>query len=93
MADPGAMSMFGPTVTAVGGHILSHMSTTRVPPIVLVILVIHDFCAYPPLPRSHCPLNHPPVAKIFDSPSMPEAEAVIATQPRASRPKPLVVRA
>ena len=30
MADPGAMSMFGPTFKAVGGHILSHMSTTRV---------------------------------------------------------------
>ena len=30
MADPGALSMFGPTVKPVGGHVLAHASTTRV---------------------------------------------------------------
>lgn len=30
MADPGAMSMFGPVIKPVGGHVLAHASTTRV---------------------------------------------------------------
>jgi meiotic recombination protein DMC1 len=30
MADPGALSMFGPVVKPVGGHVLAHASTTRV---------------------------------------------------------------
>ena len=29
MADPGAMSMFGPVIKPVGGHVLAHASTTR----------------------------------------------------------------
>jgi meiotic recombination protein DMC1 len=30
MADPGAMSLFGPIIKPVGGHVLAHASTTRV---------------------------------------------------------------
>lgn len=30
MADPGALSMFGPVIKPVGGHVLAHASTTRV---------------------------------------------------------------
>jgi len=30
MSDPGALSMFGPVVKPVGGHVLAHASTTRV---------------------------------------------------------------
>lgn len=29
MADPGALSMFGPVQKPVGGHVLAHASTTR----------------------------------------------------------------
>lgn len=30
MADPGALSMFGPVIKPVGGHVLAHASTTRI---------------------------------------------------------------
>lgn len=30
MADPGALSLFGPVIKPVGGHVLAHASTTRV---------------------------------------------------------------
>jgi meiotic recombination protein DMC1 len=56
MADPGALSMFGPVVKPVGGHVLAHASTTRVM-----------------LKKGK---GEQRVAKIFDSPLMPEEEAV-----------------
>ena len=55
MADPGALSMFGPVVKPVGGHVLAHASTTRVM-----------------LKKGK---GEQRIAKIFDSPLMPEEEA------------------
>ncbi len=55
VADPGALSMFGPVVKPVGGHVLAHASTTRVM-----------------LKKGK---GDERIAKIFDSPSVPEAEA------------------
>lgn len=58
MADPGAMSMFGPSFKPVGGHIVSHASTTRVM-----------------LKKGR---GEDRIAKIYDSPCMPEAEATLS---------------
>ena len=58
MADPGAMSMFGPVIKPVGGHVLAHASTTRVM-----------------LKKGKAEQR---IAKIFDSPLMPEEEATFA---------------
>lgn len=58
MADPGALSMFGPVIKPVGGHVLAHASTTRVM-----------------LKKGK---GEQRVAKIFDSPLMPEEEAIFA---------------
>jgi meiotic recombination protein DMC1 len=55
MADPGALSMFGPVIKPVGGHVLAHASTTRVM-----------------LKKGK---GEQRIAKIFDSPLMPEEEA------------------
>lgn len=55
MADPGALSMFGPVIKPVGGHVLAHASTTRVM-----------------LKKGK---GDQRIAKIFDSPLMPEEEA------------------
>ena len=55
MSDPGALSMFGPVVKPVGGHVLAHASTTRVM-----------------LKKGK---GDQRIAKIFDSPLMPEEEA------------------
>ena len=55
MADPGAMSMFGPVIKPVGGHVLAHASTTRVM-----------------LKKGK---GEQRIAKIFDSPLMPEEDA------------------
>mmetsp|Transcript_16009 Transcript_16009/g.23748 ORF Transcript_16009/g.23748 Transcript_16009/m.23748 type:complete len:345 (+) Transcript_16009:104-1138(+) len=55
MSDPGAMSMFA-TVKPVGGHVMSHASTTRVM-----------------LKKGR---GEERIAKICDSPLMPEAEAI-----------------
>lgn len=55
MADPGAMSMFGPVIRPVGGHVLAHASTTRVM-----------------LKKGK---GEQRIAKIFDSPLMPEEDA------------------
>lgn len=55
MADPGALSMFGPVIKPVGGHVLAHASTTRVM-----------------LKKGKAEQR---IAKIFDSPLMPEEEA------------------
>ncbi|KAJ1436495.1 meiotic recombination protein dmc1 [Ochromonadaceae sp. CCMP2298] len=55
MADPGAMSMFGPVIKPVGGHVLAHASTTRIM-----------------LKKGK---GEQRIAKIFDSPLMPEEEA------------------
>eukprot|EP00981_Chlorochromonas_danica_P015130 scaffold10649_cov214-Ochromonas_danica.AAC.4 len=57
MADPGALSMFGPVIKPVGGHVLAHASTTRVM-----------------LKKGK---GEQRIAKIFDSPLMPEEEAVM----------------
>lgn len=54
-ADPGAMSMFGPVMKPVGGHILAHASTTRIM-----------------LKKGK---EDQRIARIYDSPSMPEADA------------------
>jgi len=56
MADPGAMSMFGPVIKPVGGHILAHASTTRVM-----------------LKKGK---EDQRIARIYDSPSMPEADCI-----------------
>jgi meiotic recombination protein DMC1 len=56
MADPGALSMFGPVIKPVGGHVLAHASTTRVM-----------------LKKGK---GEQRIAKIFDSPLMPEEEAI-----------------
>ena len=56
MSDPGALSMFGPVVKPVGGHVLAHASTTRIM-----------------LKKGK---GDERIAKIFDSPLMPEDEAV-----------------
>ena len=58
MADPGAMSMFGPVIKPVGGHVLAHASTTRVM-----------------LKKGKAEQR---IAKIFDSPIMPEADATFS---------------
>jgi meiotic recombination protein DMC1 len=55
MADPGALSMFGPVIKPVGGHVLAHASTTRVM-----------------LKKGK---GDERIAKIFDSPLMPEEDA------------------
>ena len=55
MYDPGTLSMFGPVVKPVGGHVLAHASTTRVM-----------------LKKGK---GDQRIAKIFDSPLMPEEEA------------------
>eukprot|EP01038_Epipyxis_sp_PR26KG_P006323 gene6323-8708_t len=55
MADPGALSMFGPVIKPVGGHVLAHASTTRVM-----------------LKKGK---GEQRIAKIFDSPLMPEEDA------------------
>eukprot|EP01041_Mallomonas_annulata_P012273 gene12273-25798_t len=57
-SDPGALSMFGPVVKPVGGHVLAHASTTRVM-----------------LKKGKAEQR---IAKIFDSPLMPEEEATFA---------------
>ncbi len=58
MADPGALSMFGPVIKPVGGHVIAHASTTRIM-----------------LKKGKAELR---IAKIFDSPLMPEEEATFA---------------
>lgn len=58
MADPGALSMFGPVIKPVGGHVLAHASTTRIM-----------------LKKGKAEQR---IAKIFDSPLMPEEEATFA---------------
>lgn len=58
MADPGALSMFGPVIKPVGGHVLAHASTTRVM-----------------LKKGKAEQR---IAKIFDSPLMPEEDATFA---------------
>jgi meiotic recombination protein DMC1 len=60
-ADPGALSMFGPVIKPVGGHVLAHASTTRV------------F-----LKKGK---GEQRIAKIYDSPLMPEAEATFQITP------------
>ena len=55
MADPGAMSMFGPVIRPVGGHVLAHASTTRIM-----------------LKKGK---EDQRIARVYDSPSMPEADA------------------
>ena len=60
-ADPGALSMFGPVIKPVGGHVLAHASTTRV------------F-----LKKGK---GEQRIAKIYDSPLMPEAEATFSITP------------
>jgi len=55
MADPGALSMFGPVIKPVGGHVLAHASTTRIM-----------------LKKGK---GEERIAKIHDSPLMPEDEA------------------
>jgi len=56
MADPGALSLFGPVIKPVGGHVLAHASTTRVM-----------------LKKGK---GEQRIARIYDSPSMPEADAI-----------------
>jgi meiotic recombination protein DMC1 len=56
MADPGAMSMFKPVIKPVGGHVLTHASTTRVM-----------------LKKGK---GERRITKIFESPLMPEEEAI-----------------
>jgi meiotic recombination protein DMC1 len=78
MADPGALSMFGPVIKPVGGHVLAHASTTRV--MLKKGKAEQRYVKFISL-NIYLTLSNTieqRIAKIFDSPLMPEEDATFA---------------